>query len=149
MAGGTRFGIDYQVPERFNLATMLVDRHVAEGRGDRPAIYSDDKMLTYAELLAATNRAGNVLLQLGVRREERVALLLPDCPAFVTCFLGAMKIGAVPLPINTQLSPAKLAYCLSDSGANILIIHADLLRVFHEINGALLEPPKILVVGNE
>src|SRR4026207_655976 len=103
MAGVTRFGIDYQVPEWFNFATMLVDRHVANERGGHPAIYSEDQMLTYADLLAATNRVGNVLLQLGVRREERVALLLPDCPAFVASFLGAMKIGAVPLPLNTQL----------------------------------------------
>ena len=65
------------IPRDFNLTTFFLDRNVEEGRGDRVAL-TGDATVTYAELAALANRAGNVLLELGVRPEDRVLLALSD-----------------------------------------------------------------------
>src|SRR2546421_12813435 len=92
-----------EVPETFNVADYLVDRHVREGRGDRTAILCGDEAITYAQVSERSNRVANALKAIGLRREERVMLLLFDTPAFVYSFFGAQKLGAVPIPTNTLL----------------------------------------------
>src|SRR5579871_6201972 len=141
--------VSYDVPEWFNMVTSLVDHHVEEGRGGNPAIYYEDEVLTYADLLAAVNRVGNVLRGIGVRREERVAILMADRPEFVTTFLGAMKIGAVPLPIHTAYTGASLAYPLSDSRATALVVDSALLPRVEEIRCHLPELAHVVVHGWE
>jgi benzoate-CoA ligase len=96
----------FELPERFNAVSLLVDSHLAAGRGDKPAILCGDKTVTYAELHENVNRVGNALRILGVRMEQRVAILMRDSPECVYAFFGAMKIGAVPIPLNT-LQPSK------------------------------------------
>lgn len=78
-------------------------------------------MVTYAALQAAANRAGNALRVAGVQPEQRVALLLLDGWEFVATFLGAMKIGAVPVPMNMVAPPADVQYFLDDSRARVLV----------------------------
>ena len=74
------------------------------------------------------NRVGNALRRaLGVPAEERVLLLLLDTPDFAACFFGAIKIGAVPVPVNTLLKPADYEYLLNDSGARVAIVSEALL----------------------
>jgi len=111
------------VPEIFNAAEWFVDRHIAEGRGRRIAIEYGDARITYDEVLQNVNRAGNALRdRWSVRPEERVILLLHDGPAFVYAFFGAIKIGAVPVPLNTLWKPADYAYVLRDSRAAIVVV---------------------------
>jgi benzoate-CoA ligase len=111
------------VPERFNAAAYFVDRHLAEGRGDRIAIECGDARVTYAELAERVNRCGDGLRRTcGVQRGERVALLLLDGPSFFYAFFGAMKVGAVPIPLNTMWKPADYAFALADSGARVLVV---------------------------
>jgi benzoate-CoA ligase len=112
----------------FNMATPLVDRHVEEGRGDRTALHLPHGDVSYAELQTLVNRAGNALTAMGVLPEQRVAILLPDCAEFVAAFIGAMKIGAVPVPLNTAARPAELSYMLGDCRASTLISDADLFK---------------------
>ncbi len=103
------------------MATPLLDRHVAEGRGDRSALRLDARSISYADLLRLANRAGNALRAAGVEPEQRVALLLPDGVELVATFLGAMKAGLVPVPLNTLAPPADLHYFLADSRARALV----------------------------
>lgn len=110
------------VPETFNLASCLVDRHVAEGRGHRVAIHTATRDLTYRDVLELTNRTGNALLGLGVRPEERVLLLLHDVPELVCSFFGAMKIGAVAVPVSTLLVAADYEHMLRDSRAAVAVV---------------------------
>lgn len=114
------------IPEQFNVATAFVDHHLAEGRGERVALRWREEAITYAELAANVNRAGNVLRRLGVRPEERVLLVLLDSPAFAYCFWGAIKIGAVPVPVNTFLRPDEYAYLLRDSRAGVVVTSPEL-----------------------
>lgn len=135
-----------EVPERLNAATVLVDRHIAEGRGAKPAILCGEKTVTYDALHEGVNRFGNVLKQLGVRMEERVAILLPDSPEFAFAFFGSMKTGAVAVPLNTLLAPRDYQYLLNDSRARVLVVHASLAD---RIRGDLRHLEHVLVAGGE
>jgi benzoate-CoA ligase family protein len=115
------------VPDQFNVADYLVDRHVREGRGERSAILCGDESVTYAQVAEQSNRVGNGLRSLGIRREERVLLLLLDTPAFAYSFFGAQKIGAVPIPTNTLLKSQDYRYMLNDSRATVAIVSEPLL----------------------
>lgn len=114
-------------PRAYNAAVDLLDRNVAEGRGERIAYIEDSGRTTYAQLLARTNQAGNTLRSLGVLPEQRVLLLMFDTSDFVAAFLSAMKIGAVPVPINTLLTPDDYAYIVKDSRARVVIVSDFLL----------------------
>src|SRR6266545_5068423 len=116
-----------ELPERMNVATLLIDRHVREGRGDRTAIYYGDDEITYRQVQERSNRAGNLLRGLDVGIEHRVMLLMLDCPELVYSFLGAIKIGAVPIPTNTLLKPPDYEYLLNDSRARVLVVSQALL----------------------
>jgi benzoate-CoA ligase family protein len=138
-----------QLPLVFNVASHFVDRHMREGRGDKVAIEFGEDRVTYRQLLESVNRLGNALKALGVRREERVAMLLLDTPEFAYCFFGAIKIGAVALPINTLLKPHEYEYILNDSRARIAIVSESLLPQLQAIprkNLCCLE--KIVVAGH-
>jgi benzoate-CoA ligase family protein len=110
------------LPEIFNVATHFVDRNVQEGRGAKVAIECGDERVTYQQLLENTNRVGNSLLALGVRPEERVLLLLLDTPEFLYSFFGAIKIGAVAVPVNTQAKSQDYEYILNDCRARVALV---------------------------
>jgi benzoate-CoA ligase family protein len=112
----------------YNLADDVVDRHVRRGRGDRPAIVTEGRQVTYRELCENVNRVGHALTALGVARGERVLLVLLDSPEFVAAFLGVVKIGAIAVPTNTTLRSTDYAYFLEESAAVAAIVHADLLK---------------------
>jgi benzoate-CoA ligase family protein len=115
------------VPRDYNAAVDFVDRHLAEGRGPKVAFVDDTTSLTYAALAEQVNRAGNALSSLGVRMEQRVMLLLHDTVRFPALFFGAIKIGAVPVPVNTLLTPEDYDCLLRDSRAVVLVVSAALL----------------------
>ena len=82
--------------------------------------------VSYRELGEKVNRFGNALRQLDVRIEERVLLLLLDGPEFAASFFGAIKIGAVPVPVNTLLKPADYRYILNNSRARVAVVSESL-----------------------
>jgi benzoate-CoA ligase family protein len=112
------------VSDSFNMVEHFVDRHIREGRGRKIAIRCDDSSWTYTEVAEDVNRVGNGLLNLGLQQEQRVLLLLPDCPEFVIAYFGVMKIGAVAVPTSTALRAADYQYFLTESRARILIVHS-------------------------
>jgi benzoate-CoA ligase len=121
------------LPEQFNVASYFVDRNVLEGRGGRIALECGEERVTYRQLLERTNRVGNALRGLGVRREERVVFLLLDTPEFHCCFFGGIKIGAVPVPVNTLLKPPEHEYILNDTRARVALVSEALLPEFEAI----------------
>jgi len=137
---------DSRFPLRLNAAVALLDEH-RQRRPDHPAVICGSTVLTYGELAAAVDRCGNVLRGLGVRMEERVALLLPDSAECVVAFLAAIKIGAVAIPMNTLLTAADYEYMLGDSRARVLIVHADWLDRIEPIRSRLPHLAAVLVVG--
>ena len=102
---------------RFNVSEYLLDRRVVAGDGDRLALTGPAGDLTYAQLLDAVRRAATVLIELGLRPEQRLLMVVADSPEFVTLYLAAMRIGAIPVPISTMLPGADIAQLLRDSRA--------------------------------
>ena len=136
------------LPETFNVATHFVDRNVQEGRGEKIAIECGDERVSYRQLLERTNRVGNALHELGIRQEERVLLLLLDTPEFLYSFFGAIKIGAVAVPINTQTRKQDLEYILNDCQARVAIVSEALLSHLQNIpRGRLRYLREMVVVG--
>jgi len=121
------------LPEKFNVAAHFVDRNVQEGRGAKVAIECGDERVTYQQLLENTNRVGNALLALGVRPEERILLLLFDTPEFLYSFFGAIKIGAVAVPVNTQAKPQDYEYILKDCRTRVAVVSEPLLQHLQSI----------------
>src|SRR5438094_8492583 len=121
------------LPDQFNAAAYFIDRHLQEGRGDKIAIEAEGTRVTYRQLWERVNRVGNGLRKLGVRIEERVLLLLLDGPEFAISFFGAIKIGAVPVPVNTLLKPADYQYMLNDSRARVAVMSEALYPHFSAI----------------
>ncbi len=138
------------LPDQFNAAEYFIDRHLTQGRGDKVAIECCDLNVTYRQLYEHVNRAGNALRQLEVRIEERVFLLLLDTPEFPASFFGAIKIGAVPVPVNTLLKPADYEYMLNNSRARVAIVSDSLYPQLHAIpDGRLRFLQHVIVVGTE
>jgi benzoate-CoA ligase family protein len=130
---------DSAIPPVMNAADVFVDANVRAGHGDRIAIVEavSGRTLSYHDVAAGVNRAGHALERLGVRAEERVMLLLPDSPAFVFTFFGAIKIGAVAVPANTLLRPTDYEYLLNDSRARVLVISRSLVPTIDPIRSGL------------
>lgn len=137
------------LPEQLNAASIFIDENIRDKRGDNIAIYYGDEILTYHDVFNKVNKTGNALKNLGVNVEERVMLLLFDSPEFVATFFGAMKIGAVPIPINTMLNSKDFQYYLNDSGAKTLIVQSTLLKEIENIKDDLKYLKNIIVVGSE
>jgi benzoate-CoA ligase family protein len=135
------------IPDAFNVATAYVDANIEAGRGTQTAILCRDQQINYDEVAANVNRAGNALRELGIDVENRVALLLLDGPEFVYSFFGAIKIGAVAVPMNTLLRPADYVYLLNDSRARVLIVNEALLPQIEPIRDQLTYLRHIMVVG--
>ena len=112
-----------------NAAVYFVDRHVDEGRGNKTVFREADgakRSITYAQLKDQAGQFAGALTRAGVRREERVALIVRDQLEFPVAFFGAMKSGAVPVPLNTLLAAPVYDAILNDSRASILVVSAAL-----------------------
>ena len=136
------------IPHDFNVASWFLDRNVEQGRGDRVALHGD-ATVSYRELAALQNRAGNVLLDLGVRPEDRVLLALSDGPEFVACWYAALKVGAVVAEAYTFLPVKDYAYYLGYTRARVVIVDETTVANVREAVRGLVPAPSILVVGAE
>src|SRR3984957_19054999 len=124
-----------RIPERFNAAHDLLERNLRAGRAAKIAYIDDAGSYTYGELAARVNRFAHALHAFGMHMEQRVLLCLQDGIDFPTAFLGAIKAGIVPIPVNTLLSAADYAYMLHDSRAQMAVISQPLLPQFQPILG--------------
>src|SRR6266700_1383527 len=142
-------GAPIPFPDEFNAAAYFIDRHVQEERSDKIAIECEGLCVTYRQLYEGVNRVGNGLRKLGVRIEERVFLLLLDTPEFAAIFFGAIKIGAVPVPVNTLLKSVDYEYLLNNSRARVVIVSDALFPLLQSLApGKLHHVEKIIVVGS-
>lgn len=136
-------------PEKYNAAVDFVDGNLAAGRADKAAFIDRDGSHTYGDLAARVNRFGNALLGLSVRLEERIACCLIDTIDFPTAFFGAMKVGAVPVMINTLLTADNYRFILNDCRARVLVISAELYPIFAPIIKDLPAIEHVVVSGGE
>ncbi len=137
------------LPAQFNVAAHFVDRNIAEGHGSSPAFFYEDRALTYADVQDLANRTGHALLELGVETDNRVLMLCLDAPEFIGTFWGAIKIGAVPIPVNTLMRGADYLYFLDDSRAKVAVISAPLLAEAGPVLGQARHLRHVLIAGGK
>ncbi len=116
-------------------ASLVVDRNIEAGRERKLAYVASDAALTYGDLHKYVNRMGNALRELGVGREQRVLLVLDDTSVFPVAFLGALRIGAVPIPVSTIETQENFRHFVADSYAEVVICDADRLSTLREALG--------------
>ncbi|MBP2325207.1 benzoate-CoA ligase family protein [Kibdelosporangium banguiense] len=124
----------------FNAAEYLVDRHVKAGRGERLAVVAGSGTLTYRELSEEVRRSAAALKSIGVRPEERVMLCMADDIQLLAGILGAMYMGAVPVPISTMATGPELGKVLADSRARVLSVSTEFAGV---ANAAVAAAPEV------
>lgn len=116
---------DPPVEERFEPTALLLDRHVAAGDGGRIALSVDGRHLTYAELLGEVERAAAALAAVELRRGERLLIFGSDSLEFIAFWLGAVRLGAVPVVVSDAYRAENLLYFLEDTDAAVLLIDAE------------------------
>ena len=119
-------------PERFNMADYFLYHNLEEGREDKVCLYFNDQTFTYGEAARMSSRVGNALRMLGVQMEDRVLIVLPDCPEFVWAWFGAARIGAVITMLNPLLPADDYRYYLKYTCARAAIVHEAFLKPFAE-----------------
>lgn len=133
--------------EFFNAADYFVDRNIRQGRGHKVAIYTENRNYTYNDIQKMTNKTANALRELGVRVDDRVIILMLDVPQFYAIFWGAIKIGAVPIPVNTMLTPEDYEYYLNDSRARVLVVSEQLIGNVLKMKGDLRYLRDLIVIS--
>ena len=108
-------------PDIFNIAAYLLESNLARGDGGKIALCDRDQTYTYSQLNSLVRRSAKLLATLGVERENRVGILLPNRLESAIFFLGAIWLGAVPVPINPACSVAEIDYIVQDSRIKILL----------------------------
>src|SRR6195952_618261 len=135
--------------ETYNAVSWLLDRNVEEGRGEKLAFTDTVSELTYRGLQQQSRRVANMLRRLGVRREERVAMIMLDTVDFPAVFLGAIRAGIVPVPLNTLLTSDQYAYVLADCRARVLFVSEALLPVVKDMVGRMPDLDHVIVAGKD
>src|SRR3982751_6442647 len=133
----------------YHAVTWLLDRNVDEGRAGKLAFTDTVSELTYGDLQKQSCRVANMLRRLGVRREERVAMIMLDTVDFPSVFLGAIRAGIVPVPLNTLLNSDQYAYILADCRARVLFISEALLPVVQDMVGRMPDLEHVIVSGRD
>jgi benzoate-CoA ligase len=136
-------------PERFNMADYFLYHNLEEGRENKTCLYFNDQSYTYGDAARLSNAAGNALRMLGVQMEDRVLIVLPDCPEFVWTWFGAARIGAVITMVNPLLPADDYRYYLQYTRARAAIVHEAFLKPFAEAAADAEYLRSVLVVQNE
>ncbi len=132
----------------YNAAVEFVDLSASGERGGETVFRDASRELTYTQLGGQVARAGPALANLGVRREDRVALLMLDTVDFPVVFWGAIRAGILPVPVNTLLSAELYRYILEDSRATAVVVSEALLPVVQEaMRGTSIDIPVVVAGG--
>src|SRR5438874_11192608 len=133
------------LPERYNVAADLLERNLAAGRAAKVAIHAATGDTTYGDLQKLACGAARALLDLGVRREERVLIAGYDSPGWVAAFLGAIRIGAVPVPANPLLQRSEdYDHFIEDSLARVVVVDANTAEKLAPAAGRATHQPQVL-----
>ena len=139
-------GLD--LPNRYNVAADLLDRNLNAGRADKIAIHSAGGDVSYGELFKLACGAARTLKELGVRREERVLIVAYDSPGWVAAFLGAIRFGAVPVPVNPLLQRSEdYDHFIEDSLAKVVVVDGATEEKLQPAADRAAEPPLLLRAG--
>ncbi len=135
------------LPQNLNMARLIVDYWVEQGRAQDVAIYYKDQKITYLELKDLTDRFANALHKLGVSKGDRYIIRTPNLPEYQVSFLGGQKIGAVPIPTNTMLREGELEHIINNSETVAVITTDKYIQAIENIRSKCKTLKHIIVVG--
>ena len=133
--------------EPLNAAAYLLDRRLQAGEGGRVAIRHEGRDWTYGEIAELTGAVAAALHETGVRPEERVLQVMADGPEFVATFLGAMRLGAVAVPVSTMLTGSELGFIAADARARVAVVSGEFAALAEPIATAAPELTDLVLVG--
>ena len=131
--------------DHYNAADDLISRNIKAGRGNKIAFRDRSGVHSYLDIEKKTNQFANLLISMNIKQESRLILVMSDSAEFVICFLGAIKAGVVPVPLNTRLSSEDYAYIFSDSRADACVISEHLVDI---VLKNIPKPANVLVDGS-
>ena len=136
-----------ELPDRYNVGADLVERNLSAGRSGKVAIQSATGDVTYGGIAELACGAARALLDLGVRREERVLIAAYDSPGWVAAFLGSIRLGAVPVPVNPLLQRSEdYDHYIDDSMARVIFVDASTEEKLRPAALRAASPPHLLRV---
>ena len=131
-------------PEPYNAAEQFIDRHITEGRGNKVAIRTLQREVTYAELAENVNRFGNALTSLGIRPGDRILMVVKDCPDFFFLFWGAVKAGLIPIPLNGLAPASDFEFIIQHSKCSALFYSKEFEVTIETALAACSPKPKVI-----
>ncbi len=143
----------WEIPTYYNIGRDCTDKHaIRKSHRNKVALYwenedCESKRFTFSDLSLLTNRIGNALLSLGFQKGDRLLIRLPNIPEFPFVFLGAIKIGAIPIPTSTMLTAEEIGYLLDDSTAKGVITTPELYEAVEGNRGHHKKFKHVLIVG--
>lgn len=141
-----------EVPERFNFVTDVLEP-LATARGEELALLSlgpGGEVVarhSFAEMAVASRRVANLLIGLGVRKGDRIFVMLPRIPEWYFVVLGAIRVGAVPMPATIQLTARDIAYRIHQAEAKVVVMDGAGAEKLAEVRAELESVRHMLVVG--
>jgi benzoate-CoA ligase len=136
------------IPRAYNAAYDLIQRNLRAGLGAKTAYIDDRHSLTFQELDVRSSAFAHTLGAHGVEREQRVFMCMHDTVDFPVVFLGSIKAGAVPVPVNTLLTREDYAYLLRDCRASVAVVSATLVPLIDAARASLPDLP-VLIAGED
>ena len=138
---------------KMDTVTGLIADMVARER-DAPALIYHGESLSFASLEDEGRRAATVLSDLGVKNGDRVALWLPNCPAYLALCLGCYRLGAIAVAVNTRFRSAEVSDIIHRSGSQLLVMwpgfrDIDFLGLLSEADDDTLAGLKAILIYSE
>jgi len=143
----------WNVPEHFNMGYDCCDKWADDPKTANKTCLmwesekGDTRKFTFAEMKAASNRFGNVLRKLGVKKGDRFLIRLPNVPEFQMAVLGGFKIGAVPIPSSMMFKDHEIEYRLNDSDAVAVLTSPEAVGEVDKIIANCPSVKNVIIVG--
>jgi benzoate-CoA ligase len=137
------------IPRDYNFAADVLQSNLDAGRAGKTAYLDGERSLTYGELADQAVRFGAALRNLGLRREERVLMVMLDTVDWPVAFLGCLHAGIIAVPVNTLLTEADYRFMLADSRAKCLVISEALLPKFENVIKESADLEHVVVSGKD
>ena len=135
------------IPRDYNFAADILKRNLDAGRAGKLAFIDQRQGWTYGDLATRVDSFGHALRSLGIRHAERILICVLDGIDWPTAFLGAIKAGIVPVPVNTLLTEDDYRFMLEDSRARLLVVSEELYPKFAKSIGACPSLEHVVVSG--
>lgn len=143
----------WDIPEFYNMGADTVDKHVEDpAMKNKVALYwehenGETRKYTFWEMSTLSNKLGNVLRDLGLKKGDRFLIRLPNVPEFQMIFLAGVKIGAVPIPSSTMFKAKEVEYRIQDSSSVLVITTPEYVAEVDEIKDNCPTLKHVLIVG--